>query len=37
MKHRLPNTRHGGVVLVPINAPPHTVDTNPHNGGVNTG
>ena len=31
MKRRLANTRHGGSVLVVINAPPHTTDTNGHN------
>ena len=31
MKRRLPNTRHGGSVLVVINVPPHTTDTNAHN------
>ena len=31
MKRRLPKTRHGGSVLVVINAPPHTTDTNDHN------
>ncbi len=37
MKRRMPKTRHGGVVVVPINVPPHTTDTNPHTGGVNPG
>ena len=38
MKRRLPNTRHGEVVLAgPINVPPTITDTNPHTGGVNVG
>jgi hypothetical protein len=31
MKRRLPNTRHGGSVLVMTSLPPHTTDTNNHN------
>ena len=37
MKRRAPNTRHGEVVVVPINIPPLTVDANSHLGGVNPG
>lgn len=38
MKRRLPNTRHGGVVLIgAITSPPRTTDTNAHTGNARTG
>ena len=38
MKRRLPNTRHGGVVLPdPTSSPPLTTDTNAHTGNTRAG